>query len=250
MIKSKKLIKFKNINHAFFNSIIGSSTSIYKSSNFGQETSDNKKNISRDLNIVSKKIGCKKNHLILLNQIHSNKIIHVKKIIKKKLTGDGLITDQKGIALGILTADCIPILIYDNKLKIIAAVHAGWKGIYRNIISNIIKLFLKNGSQTKHLYAAIGPCITVKSYEIQKDFKKKFIKKDKNSKFFFKKRKNKTYFSLNNYVYYQLKKLGIKNLDIINKNTFDPKNNFFSSRLSIHNKENDYGRNISIIMIK
>ena len=243
MIKSKKLIKFKNINHAFFNSIIGSS-------NFGQETSDNKKNISRDLNIVSKKIGCKKNHLILLNQIHSNKIIHVKKIIKKKITGDGLITNQKGIALGILTADCIPILIYDNKLKIIAAVHAGWKGIYRNIISNIIKFFLKKGSQTKHLYAAIGPCITVKSYEIQKDFKKKFIKKDKNSKFFFKKRKNKTYFSLNNYVYYQLKKLGIKNLDIINKNTFDPKNNFFSSRLSIHNKENDYGRNISIIMIK
>ena len=212
--------------------------------------SDNKKNISRDLNIVSKKIGCKKNHLILLNQIHSNKIIHVKKIIKKKLTGDGLITDQKGIALGILTADCIPILIYDNKLKIIAAVHAGWKGIYRNIISNVIKFFLKNGSQTKHLSAVIGPCITVKSYKIQKDFKKKFIKKDKNSKFFFKKRKNNTYFSLNNYVYYQLKKLGIKNLDIINKNTFDPKNNFFSSRLSIHNKENDYGRNISIIMIK
>ena len=160
-----------------------------------------------------------------------------------------MITDQKGIALGILTADCIPILIYDNKLKIIAAVHAGWKGIYRNIISNVIKFFLKNGSQTKHLYAAIGPCITVKSYEIQKNFKKKFIKKDKNSKFFFKKRKNKTYFSLNNYVYYQLKKLGIKNLDIINKNTFDPKNNFFSARKSIQNKENDFGRNISVIMI-
>ena len=211
---------------------------------------DSKKNISRNLNIVSKKIGCKKKNLILLNQIHSNKIFYIKKIKKKKLTGDGLITNQKGIALGILTADCIPILIYDNKQKIIAAIHAGWKGIYRNIVSNVIKFFLKNGSQTKHLYAAIGPCITAKSYEIQKDFKKKFIKKDKNSKFFFKKRKNKTYFSLNNYVYYQLKKLGIKNLDIINKNTFDPKNNFFSSRLSIHNKENDYGRNISIIMIK
>ena len=185
-----------------------------------------------------------------MNQIHSNKIFYIKKIKKKKLTGDGLITNQKGIALGILTADCIPILIYDNKQKIIAAIHAGWKGIYRNIVSNVIKFFLKNGSQTKHLCAAIGPCITVKSYEIQKDFKKKFIKKDKNSKFFFKKIKNKTYFSLNNYVYYQLKKLGIKNLDIINKNTFDPKNKFFSSRLSIQNKKNDYGRNISIIMIK
>jgi len=136
---------------------------------------DSKKNISRNLNIVSKKIGCKKKNLILLNQIHSNKIFYIKKIKKKKLTGDGLITNQKGIALGILTADCIPILIYDNKQKIIAAIHAGWKGIYRNIVSNVIKFFLKNGSQTKHLYAAIGPCITAKSYEIQKDFKKRFI---------------------------------------------------------------------------
>ena len=68
-------------------------------------------------------------------------------------------------------------------------------------------------------------------------------------KFFFKIRKNKTYFSLNKYVYYHLKKLGIKNLEIIKKNTFDPKNNFFSARRSIQNKENDYGRNISVIMI-
>ena len=84
----------------------------------------------------------------------------------------------------------------------------------------------------------------------KKILKKDLLKKTKIVNFFSKKKKNKTYFSLNNYVYYQLKKLGIKNLDIINKNTFDPKNNFFSSRLSIHNKENNYGRNISIIMIK
>ena len=76
-----------------------------------------------------------------MNQIHSNKIFYIKKIKKKKLTGDGLITNQKGIALGILTADCIPILIYDNKQKIIAAIHVGWKGIYRNIVSNVIKFF-------------------------------------------------------------------------------------------------------------
>jgi len=69
------------------------------------------------------------------------------------------------------------------------------------------------------------------------------------NKFFFKIRKNKTYFSLNKYVYSQMKKLGVKNLEIINKNTFDPKNKFFSARRSIQNKENDYGRNISIIMI-
>ena len=113
-----------------------------------------------------------------------------------------------------------------------------------------VKFLIKKGSNTKNLVAVIGPSISEKSYEVQKDFKSKFLKKDKQSKFFFKIRKNKTYFSLNKYVYYHLKKLGIKNLEIINKDTFDSNNNFFSARRAFHNKENDYGRNISIIMIK
>ena len=85
---------------------------------------------------------------------------------------------------------------------------------------------------------------------MQKDFKDRFLKKDKKSNIFFKTRKNKTYFSLNNYIYNQLKQKGIKNLELINKDTFDMKNNFFSARRSIQNNEGDYGRNISIIMIK
>ena len=103
---------------------------------------------------------------------------------------------------------------------------------------------------SKDLIAIIGPGISQKNYEIKKDFKDKFLKKDKKNKIFFKFIKNKTYFSLNKYIYSQLKKLGVNNLEIINKDTFDPKNNFFSARRSIHDKENDYGRNISIIMIK
>ena len=97
--------------------------------------------------------------------------------------------------------------------------------------------------------AAIGPCISQKSYEIKKDFKNKFLNQSKKNEIFFKKNKNKTYFGLNKYVYYQLKSLGLKKIDIINKDTYNPKNNFFSARRAIHKKENDYGRNISIIMI-
>ena len=79
---------------------------------------------------------------------------------------------------------------------------------------------------------------------------RKILKKDKKSNIFFKTRNNKTYFGLNNYVYNQLKKKGIKNLELINKDTFNKKNNFFSARRSLQNNEDDYGRNISIIMIK
>ena len=252
MIKSKKLSKFQQINHGFFDKKGGKSTGIYKSLNCGVGSSDSKKNVLNNLKIVCKKINCSSKNLILLNQIHSNKFYFINKnykFKKKKLNGDALITNIKKIALGVLVADCVPVLIYDKNLKIISAIHAGWKGVYKEIIKKVVKFLIKKGSNTKNLVAVIGPSISEKSYEVQKDFKGKFLKKDKQSKFFFKIRKNKTYFGLNKYVYYHLKKLGIKNLEIIKKNTFDPKNNFFSARRSIQNKENDYGRNISVIMI-
>ena len=252
MIKSKKLSKFQQINHGFFDKKGGKSTGIYKSLNCGIGSSDSKKNVLNNLKIVCKKINCSSKNLILLNQIHSSKFYFINKnykFKKKKLNGDALITNIKKIALGVLVADCAPVLIYDKNLKIISAIHAGWKSVYKEIIKKVVKFLIKKGSNTKNLVAVIGPSISEKSYEVQKDFKDKFLKKDKQSKFFFKIRKNKTYFGLNKYVYYHLKKLGIKNLEIIKKNTFDPKNNFFSARRSIQNKENDYGRNISVIMI-
>ncbi len=252
MIKSKKLSKFQQINHGFFDKKGGKSTGIYKSLNCGVGSSDSKKNVLNNLKIVCKKINCSSKNLILLNQIHSSKFYFINKnykFKKKKLNGDALITNVKKIALGVLVADCVPVLIYDKNLKIISAIHAGWKSVYKEIIKKVVKFLIKKGSNTKNLVAVIGPSISEKSYEVQKNFKDKFLKKDKQSKFFFKIRKNKTYFGLNKYVYYHLKKLGIKNLEIIKKNTFDPKNNFFSARRSIQNKENDYGRNISVIMI-
>jgi YfiH family protein len=252
LIKSKKLSKFQQINHGFFDKKGGKSTGIYRSLNCGVGSSDSKKNVLNNLKIVCKKINCSSKNLILLNQIHSSKFYFINrnyKSKKKKLNGDALITNVKKIALGVLVADCVPILIYDKNLKIISAIHAGWKSVYKEIIKKVVKFLIKKGSNTKNLVAVIGPSISEKSYEVQKDFKDKFLKKDKQSKFFFKIRKNKTYFGLNKYVYYHLKKLGIKNLEIIKKNTFDPKNNFFSARRSIQNKENDYGRNISVIMI-
>ena len=253
MIKSKKLSKFKHVKHGFFNKKGGKSKGIYKSLNCGIGSSDSKKNVRNNLKIVCKKINCSFKKLILLNQIHSNKFYFINKNFKfnkKKLKGDALITNVKNIAIGVLTADCVPILIYDKNLKIISIIHAGWKGAYIGIIEKVVKFLINHGSDSKDLIAIIGPGISQKNYEIQKNFKDKFLKKDKQNKIFFKLIKNKTYFSLNRYIYYQLKKQSNNNIEIINKDTFDPKNNFFSARRSIHDKENDYGRNISIIMIK
>ncbi len=251
MFYSKKLLKHLDIRHCFFNRKGGKSKGIYKSLNCGKGSLDKKNFVNKNLIIASKKISKSSNKLILLNQVHSNKYFFIKNYNsrKNKLIGDALITNKRKIILGVLTADCVPILIFDRKLKMISAIHAGWKGAFKGIISAVIKCFKKNGSESKNLIAAIGPCITQKNYEVQKDFKLKFFKQSKGNKIFFKNIRNKTYFSLNKYVYYQLKSLGVKNIDIIDKDTYNPKNNFFSARRSIHKKENDYGRNISLIMI-
>jgi len=131
----------------------------------------------------------------------------------------------------------------------IAAIHAGWKGAFKGIIKRTLNFMIKKGCAPKNITAVIGPCISVKNYEVKKDFIKKLIKKDGKNKKFFKKIQNKDFFNLKKYIHSQLKTLNIKKIDIINKDTFTLKNNFFSARRSIHNKENDYGRNISIIMI-
>ena len=131
----------------------------------------------------------------------------------------------------------------------IAAVHAGWKGAYKNIITKVINFMLKKGCKRENIYAAIGPTIAEKSYDVKEDFLRKFIKKDKKNKIFFKKRKNLIYFNLPYYVKTQLKLNKISNIDLINIDTFDYKNNFFSARRSLRLNHDDYGRNISIIMI-
>ena len=252
MIISRKLKKFKNIKHGFFNRNGGVSSGIYNSLNCGIGSQDKKKNVLKNLKIVSKKIGCSQKKLVLLNQTHSNRFSFIGKnykFNKKKIKSDALLTDVKNVAIGILSADCAPILFYDTKKKIIGAAHAGWRGAYKKIIVKIIKYLIKKGSNRKNLYFVIGPSIDQKNYEVGIKFKKNFLKQDIKNKKYFRYINKKIFFSLKDYIKGQLKGLKIKNIEIIKKDTYNRKNNFFSSRRSKKNNH-DYGRNISVIMLK
>ena len=252
MIKSKKLLKKKKINHGFFNKKGGKSSGIYKSLNCGPGSNDKKSKVAENLRIVKNKIGKKSNNIFLLNQVHSNKFIFLdknSKFIKKRIKADAVITDQPRLPIAVLTADCVPILLYESKKNMVAAIHAGWRGAYKNIIKNVVSFMLSKGCKKNYITAAIGPCIHEDSYNVKEDFKRKFIKKDKKNKIFFKKRKNIIYFNLLGFVKYQLKLNKITNIDTINIDTFVKKNNFFSARRSLRSNHADYGRNISIIMI-
>ena len=251
MIKSKKLAKLKNLKHGFFNSSGGKSKGIYQSLNCGPGSKDLSANVKKNLEVVKKKISNSAKNIFLLNQIHSNKLVYIDYNYKltKKPKADAVITNQKNLPIAVLTADCVPILIYDNKKRIVAAIHAGWKGAFKGIIDKVIKFMVKKGCSLKNITAVIGPSISVKNYEVKDDFMKKFIKKDKKSLKYFKIKNNKLYFDLSQYVYSQILQSKIKNIETIKIDTFDIKNKFFSARRALSLKHNDYGRNISIIML-
>ena len=251
MIKSKKLSKNKAIKHGFFNSIGGVSKNIYKSLNCGPGSNDNSANVKKNLNIVKNKISKKSKNIFLLNQIHSNKFIYINKKyrIKKRPKADAIITNQKYLPIAVLTADCAPVLIYDNNSKMIAAIHAGWKGAFKDIVKKVIKFMIKKGCSVENMTAVIGPSISQKNYEVKEDFKKKFIKKDRNNLKYFKNSKKKLYFDLTKYIYSSLKTNEVKYVDVLKIDTYDAKNKFFSARRAIKLKHGDYGRNISIIML-
>ena len=157
MLYSKKLKNFKNIRHCFFTRKNGFSTGIYKSLNCGKGSKDNKINVSKNINYVAKKMGVKKDKLILMHQSHSNKVVEIKKNnYKSKIIADAIITKMKGIALGVLTADCVPIILYDINNDIIGCIHAGWKGAYFDIIKNTITK-MKQLNSNNNIIASIGP---------------------------------------------------------------------------------------------
>ena len=247
MFYSKKLKRLKDINHCFFSRKNGFSKGIYKSLNCGRGSKDNKKNVKKNLNYVSKKMGVKKNKLILMHQTHSNKVVEIKiNNIRKKIKADAMITKMKNVALGVVTADCVPIILFDVKNKIIGCIHAGWKGAHSGIIKNTINKIKKLNTNNK-IYATVGPCIGKKSYEVDLLFFKKFVKKsNKNKKYFSIKNNQKKLFNLRKFVTDNLQDLGA-DVDQINVDTFAENSNYFSYRRSCKLHQKDYGRCISAV---
>jgi len=252
MFFSEKLKKFQNVKHCFFSRKNGVSKGIYESLNCGLGSSDNKENVLKNLELVSKRIGCEKELLITLNQKHSSKIIYFenKTDVKNKLYGDAIISKVKNIGISILTADCAPILFYDPKKEIIACAHSGWKGALNGVIKNTVKKFNELNSKNEDLIAVIGPCIKKENYEVKIDFFEKFIAKNKkNDSFFEKIDDKKCNFDLRGFINKEILDLNIKNIENVEIDTFSERELFYSYRRSRLNREQDYGRCISVILM-
>ena len=242
----------KNFHHGFFTSMGGMSKGNYSSLNCNLSSEDNLNNIKGNIKLALKNLGIPNKKLKIINQVHSNKIFFInQKNFNNKFYGDGLITKEKDIALGVLTADCAPIFIKDTHNNYICCLHSGWKGALNNIAGKSIRILKNKNTKKKKIIAIIGPCLGFKNFEVDKEFKFQFIKKNNSYLRFFKyKNKHKDLFNLRGLIAFQLKKEGIKKIYDVNRDTYKNSRIFFSYRRLTHQNKINTARMINIISLK
>ena len=243
-----KFFKHNGVKYGFFSRNGGFSSKPFNTLNCSKNTNDFNNNVNKNIKRALCSLNAVNNKLIIADQYHSNKIIIIKNNLKKTHRADGFVTKNNDIFLGILTADCAPVFLYDPILKIIGAAHIGWKGCLKNIAKSVTESMLNIGSKNKNIEAIIGPCINFRNYEVDKDLYLKFSNKDKRyKKFFIKKANHKYLFNLSSTIEYQLKKLGIQRVILCNEDTYSNNRKYFSHRRSQIRGEKNTGRMINII---
>lgn len=241
---SAKLFKeYSSVAHGFFNRLGGISNGNYGSLNCGTTSLDNPKNVLKN-RLIAINILQSESKLVEVEQTHSN-IVKVYDHDKGIIRADAIVTDKKNIALSVVTADCAPILFADPKAGVIAAAHAGWRGAKNGIIENTISRMCEIGAKKLNILAAIGPCISQLSYEVGPEFYDTI----RNDSYFKKSQKlNHYFFDLESYLFNKLLENGITKIEVLGIDTYPVANNYFSYRRKTHLNENDYGRQISIIL--
>jgi hypothetical protein len=164
---------------------------------------------------------------------------------------DAMVTNQPGIALGILTADCAPILFADTEAGVIGAAHAGWNGALAGVTDSVVTAMLRLGARSEHIHAAIGPCIRQGAYEVGPEFEARFRAADpQNARFFIpSERPHHWQFDLPAYVAHRLRQSGVARIEDLGVCTYSRPEEFFSYRRTTHLKEPDYGRELSAIAL-
>ncbi|WP_455481656.1 peptidoglycan editing factor PgeF [Bartonella sp. B35(2025)] len=240
------------IKHGFFTRQGGVSKNLYHSLNLGQNSNDSPENIEQNRTLVANYFEIKAQNLVTVNQIHSCQVITVDRaFIGERPNADAIVTTTKNLAIGILTADCGPILFSDPQAGVIAAAHAGWRGSLNGIIEKTISAMEKQGAKRQSITAILGPCIGPCHYKVKGEFYSQFI--DCHSKFqkFFLKTDQENHFNFNLWAFImeQLKEAGV-NASCLELCTYQDEQRFFSYRRAVHHNEPDYGRQISAIMLK
>ncbi len=186
--------------------------------------------------------------LVTCYQIHSADCVTVSAPLAERPRADALVTNRPGLALGVLTADCAPVLLADAEAGVVGAAHAGWKGAIGGVTDATIAAMEALGARRDRIAAAIGPCIARTSYEVDAAFRRRFEEDDpSNERFFADSRDGHAQFDLEGYVMQRLALAGVRRIEALGLDTYADEARFYSYRRATHRGEPNYGRQIAII---
>ncbi|MFO1243515.1 MAG: peptidoglycan editing factor PgeF [Rickettsiales bacterium] len=252
MFLQSDLLKLNSIQHGFFTRNGGVSEGFYASLNCGPGSKDNPEHVEKNRTLAAEALGGKKENLCTLYQVHSPDCLIIDNALgDDRPKADAMATNVPGLILGILTADCAPVLFCDPEAKVIGAAHAGWRGAFGGVIQNTVQKMASLGAIPERILAAVGPCAGWQSYEVDPAFRDTFLAQSAENQEFFKDgAPEKFLFNLKGYVANHLAKAGILTINILANDTIAEVEQFFSFRRTTHAKEPDYGRELSAIMIR
>ena len=190
--------------------------------------------------------------LATVHQVHSGEVVVADRAWAQgqRPRADALVTDTPNLLLGILTADCAPVLFADHRGVVVGAAHAGWRGALAGVTDATIQAMEELGSRRENIHAAVGPCVGQPSYEVDEAFRARFLEADaNNARFFVEGPAGKPHFDLEAYVVHRLIAAGIGEVEALNLDTYADADRFFSFRRATHRGEADYGRQLSAIAI-
>lgn len=240
--------------HGFFTRIGGLSTGLYDSLNCAWGSKDSLSDVMTNRALVVQSLGNRISDLLSAAQVHSNRVHRVDQVWTRERSPevDALVTNKPGIALGILTADCAPILFHDRENRIIGAAHAGWKGAIGGVLENTVQAMIDLGAKRDSIHACIGPCIHQASYEVDAGFRKIFLNQDPSFESWFTdaEREGHYQFDLPGFVKSRLETLSLASIQASLADTYPDEERFFSYRRTTHRNEPDYGRQISVISLE
>jgi len=247
------LNRIEGVRHAFFTRNGGVSQGIYASNNCGFGSRDDAKAVAENRARAMRRIDADPARLVTLSQVHSADVVEVKAAWRREDAprADAMVTSVPGIALGILTADCAPVLFADAEARVVGAAHAGWRGALSGVLEATVAAMVGIGARREAIRAAVGPTINQPAYEVGPEFEAEFLAADSAYARFFSRpnAEAKPRFDLPGFVTHRLERLGLAGIERQTRCTYENESEFFSYRRATHRKEPDYGRQISAIVV-
>ena len=240
------------INHGYFTRVGGVSGGIYQGLNVGLGSQDDQAKVRENRHRVATAMGVAPDLLATVHQIHSPDVIALREPLGgERPKADAMVTDQPGIAIGVLSADCGPVLFADAEARVVGAAHAGWKGAFGGVLENTVAAMQRLGAKPERIIAVLGPSIGRDNYEVGPEFVERFNADDARNERYFTASSNPGHamFDLNRYTVDRLARTGVA-ASMLDRCTYADEQLFYSYRRATHRKEADYGRQISAIVLE